>query len=58
MLMLPPAYPQGLVPTSSHIASEGLQVGVPGPTHCGLVRGHLMLVQNPLILEALGIVAP
>src|SRR5215218_2110550 len=52
-----PTNPQSLVPSSSHIASEGLQVGVSVPDHSRLVSGRLVLVKHPQILEALGTVA-
>src|SRR5215212_1442384 len=52
-----PTYLQGLVSTGSHIASEGLQVSVPVPTHGGPVGGFLGAIQGPQILEALRVVA-
>src|SRR5215208_1435137 len=52
-----PTNAQGLVPTGPAIVSEGLQVGVLVPTHGGLVGGRLMLVQDPQVLQALGVAA-
>ena len=40
------------------IASEGLQVSVPIVAHRSLVRRLLVLVQDPQVLQALGLVAP